>query len=369
MSAISDCQNSLVAKAQEQGYLTFDDILDVSDTFNLSVSKVDVLSEAIQLLGIIVYESAPAKKTEDTEKLEDYSRVDYEAIYRQIIELSNNLKPLIDEIRQYPAPQFGEINILVKQISAGNNFARERLITLYLRTALKIALSMTKQYELDIEDTVASGIIGLCIAVDRYDPNGFSAFNSFASLWIQQTIQRECKPKWMDYYFPAHYQEIILKVYQRYKAHCSGWVELPIDESILRIISDELELPIDDIRKPLFYAMHQITCKISLEEYMDRTDGEGKFFYPRSIDNCNFETAVIEKDLKDIINQVLKTTLSTKEATILKMRNGIGYSHAMTLEEVGIEFNVTRERIRQIEAKALRKLRHPARSKYLKDYL
>lgn len=190
MSKVVDCQKQLIAKSVEKGFLTFDDIMDLSDTYSLSVSEVDQLSEALEIRGIIIYETAPLGK--DTDCFEDYSRIDYDAIFSEIISLSPELEYIVDLIRKLPPPQYGEISTLTAQVAAGNTFARERLILIHLRVALKIALSMAKSHQYDIADAVSAGFVGLVIAVDRFDPDGFSAFQSYASLWIQQNINREC---------------------------------------------------------------------------------------------------------------------------------------------------------------------------------
>lgn len=223
MSKVVDCRKQLIAKSEEKGFLTFDDIMDLSDAYSLSVSEVDQLSEALEIRGIIIYETAPSGK--DTDLFEDYSRIDYDAIFDEIISLSPELEYIVEIIRQLPPPQYGEISTLTAQVAAGNTFARERLILIHLRVAIRIALSMAKSHQYDIADAVSAGFVGLIIAVDRFDPDGFSAFQSYASLWIQQNINRECNPIWMEYYFPAHYKEKMLPAYERYLNHwCSDCV-------------------------------------------------------------------------------------------------------------------------------------------------
>ena len=135
MSKVVDCQKQLIAKSVEKGFLTFDDIMDLSDTYSLSVSEVDQLSEALEIRGIIIYETAPSGK--DTDCFEDYSRIDYDAIFSEIISLSPELEYIVDLIRKLPPPQYGEISTLTAQVAAGNTFARERLILIHLRVALK----------------------------------------------------------------------------------------------------------------------------------------------------------------------------------------------------------------------------------------
>ena len=167
--------------------MTFDDIMAMSDTYSLSVSEVDQLSEALEIRGIIIYETAPIGK--DVDHFEDYSRIDYEAIFKEIISLSPDLEYVVELIRQLPPPQYGEISALTMQTASGNAYARERLILIHLRVALKIALSMAKSHQYDIIDAVSAGFVGLVIAVDRFDPDGFSTFQSYASLWIQENTR------------------------------------------------------------------------------------------------------------------------------------------------------------------------------------
>ena len=370
MADISKCQDELVILAEKQGYLTFDDILNASDAFSLSVSEVDFLSEAIQLRGIIVYEIAPNNKKEsDDEEFLDYSRTDYDAIFAEVLDLAPQLKTLIKEIRGFPAPQWGEINILAMQIAEENRFARERLITLYMRNVIKIALSMAKQNEFDIEDAISSGFAGLLNAVDKFDPAGFSAFHSYASMWITQGIQRDCNPKWMDYYFPAHYKDRMYKAFQKYKQYTAGEEvgSKEFTELALRI-ADEIEVEPAEVSLALERAIMQKYGKICFEDLIELDQADGSL-PPELIqsDDISLETP-IQNDLSKTIESVL-SSLSEREALVIRMRNGIGYDKPMTLEEIGSLMNVTRERIRQIEAKAMRRLTHPSRKKKLEAYI
>lgn len=130
MSKVAECQKLLIADSEKKGFLTFDDIMDVSDTYSLSVSEVDQLSEALEIRGIIIYETAPSGK--DVDHFEDYSRIDYEAIFEEIISLSPELEYVVKLIRKLPPPQYGEISALTTQTAAGNTYARERLILIHL---------------------------------------------------------------------------------------------------------------------------------------------------------------------------------------------------------------------------------------------
>lgn len=367
MANISDCQEALFCLAETQGYLTFDDIMDTTDAFSLSVAQVDRVSEAIQLRGIIVYETAPQAKNTD-EDLEDYSRSDYESVYAEIMDLSENLQTLVEEIRTLPPPQYGELSVLTTQVANGNDFARERLISLYMRNALKIALSMTKQYELDIEDAVSAGLIGLINAVDRYDPNGFSVFPSYASMWIQQNIQRDCNPTWMDFYFPAHYQANLFRVYQMYVELTGGDNAGENDsDRIFEKIATETDIDVIQVKKYIETVRTQ-QGRLSLDSLIESCEN-GDVEYPFAL-ICDSDHVLYEASVS-LRNEVISDALSTlkeRERQVIFLRYGFTDGKPKTLEEVGAEFNVTRERIRQIEAKAIRKLQHPARSKRLKEF-
>lgn len=372
MAGISKCQESLLELAAQQGYLTFDDILNASEAFSLSVTEVDFLSEAIQLRGIIVYESAPqmGQSSQSDDDVLDYSRTDYDAIFEELLDLAPQLKHLVDEIKLFPAPQWGEVNQLARQIAEGNQFARDRMIMLYMRSVLKIALSMTKQYDLDIEDAVSSGFIGLMNAVDRYDPSGFSTFHSYASLWIQQRIQRDCNPVWIDYYFSVYYKEKMFRVIQKYEQYTTGEEhDSERYNALIERISEELELSKLDVSNTLSSYFEQKYGKQSTEMIMEMECSDEEFLPSELIsdDEKVFEV-LFQKDLTAVVNAVL-STLPEREAKVVRMRNGIGYRAPMTLEEIGSLMNLTRERIRQIEAKAMRKLSRSSHKKNLEGYL
>ncbi len=350
MADIGRCQEILLVLVEKQGYLTFDDILEQADAFSLSVAEVDALSEAIHLRDIIVYESAPtADYQQEDEEISDYSRTDYEMLFAEILELAPQLSTLIDAIKSYPPPQYGEITQLKRQAAEGNQFAFNRLFMLYMRNVLKIALSMTKQYELELEDAISSGFIGLMSAIDKYDPAGFSPFHSYASRWIQQGIQRDCRPRWMDYYFPAHYQE---------KYH-----------EVVEQIACEVDLSADDVDTTLSTALVQKHGKCSIE-VLSTPECACADTLPRemTVDDEISLNAVFQRALGDSIEEILGS-LTPKERMVIKLRNGISVAQPMTLEEIGSLLHVTRERVRQIEKKSMRRLRGLASGKQLADYL
>lgn len=367
MSKVADCQKLLIAEPEKKGFLTFDDIMDISDADSLSVSEVDQLSETLEICGIIIYETAHSK---DIDHFEDYSRIDYEAIFKEIISLSPELEYVVELIRKLPPPQYGEITALTMQTAAGNAYARERLILIHLRVALKIALSMAKSHQYDIIDAVSAGFVGLVIAVDRFDPGGFSAFQSYASLWIQQNINRECNPIWMEYYFPAYYKEKTLPAYESYLNHwCGDCVPGRICETLVSEIANSLEVSFGEANEYLAAAISQAENHLYLSDYFEESDCEEPLHWPQELvqdDNLLFEKAASSMARITLLNAL--SSLAPREADVIRLRTGFDDNRPLTLEDVGAIYGVTRERIRQIEAKALRKLRNSSKAKKLEDY-
>lgn len=349
MSKTTECLSSLIELANKKGFLLFDDIIDVSDTFELSISDIDEISESLQLKGIIFYETAPDNLEED--QVDDYSKIDYEEIYKEVLSIDSSLSYLIDSVRSIKPAQYGELPTLLAQAKEGNKYARERLILCHVRVAIKIALSMSKSHDLDLSDTISAAFIGLMTAVDRFDPNGFSTLQSYASLWIQQSIQRECIPIWIDYYFPAHYKEKMIPIYEEYenliRSTSLGYLE------IVEKMSRERELSKEEVIKYLEYALQQHNGKMSLESQINEKFVENE----ESLQYCS---DYLRTEHINITASSLLAILSPKEADIICKRYGINTSHEMTLEQIGSVYGVTRERIRQIESKAMRKLKAKA---------
>lgn len=202
--------NQLLAIAASNGYITFDDIMRCADDNSLSIGEFDWLAETAGSRNVIIYDEAPKPVSSDDDDYDDYAQIDYEQTFSEAIEMAPGIKALIESIRSIMPPQRGEVGRLKYQVREGNTHARKRMIEMYLRIAVRIAVSRAKAYNLDLEETVGDAFIGLMIAVDKYDPDHSGPFVSFASLWIYQNISREqstCNP---NMYFPVHRKELFL---------------------------------------------------------------------------------------------------------------------------------------------------------------
>lgn len=367
------CQQNLLALAKQKGFLTFDDILDAASTSLLSASDIDRLSNNLQSQGVMLVETAPEQLSSEITDITDYSRTDYDVVFSEVLALSENLTPLINTVKEIPPPQYGEIQTLAEQLQYENEFARERLILLHLRVAIKIALSIAKQYSYDIEDAVSASFIGLVEAVEHFDLNGFSAFLSYASMWIQQNIHRFCTPVWMEYYCPTHIREKMFPVLLKHNANNGTLIcENGFDPDSIVRIADDLGFSEEQVEKYLLFAFNQIAGHIDIntllysdEEYEDPKYNDEILSY--ICDNVDLYERIANKNLAEVIPTIL-SSFNPREREIIRMRFGFEDGSPKTLEEVGQKFNITRERVRQIETKCIRKLRHPTRAKKIKDF-
>ena len=370
----------LTALAERQGYVTFDNIMDCADEHSLPIQDFDWLSNSITTRGILVYNEAPSHTVpSEDDEFDDYAQSDYDVVYEKIVEYSPSLEPFVSFVKSVMPPQRGEIKQLKYQIVDGNAYARDRMIEMHLRLALRVALQRAEAYDMDIEDAIGYACVGLVTAVDRYDPDTSGAFASYAALWILQNISREQSTQRPLVYYPVHKKEDYFTMFPILKSHgCIGCEKLRQCNDAIQMIVERIGCSYQDAKK----ILGQMIPDERIEDLLSLYTDEIEEYYPKDLNigavlsSLSTETILTDEDaflavqnkmLQEVLNDVL-LTLTPREEKVLRLRYGLE-GPERTLEEVGVEFNVTRERIRQIEAKAMRKLRHPARSKRLKDYL
>lgn len=371
----------LLEKADKYGYVTFDDIMDCADANSLPIQDFDWLSSAITTRGVLVYDEAPTignrivQNNEDDE-YNDYAQSDYEYVYDRIIELDGSLREFVSEVRNIKPPQWKEFSQLKYQVIEGNQHARNRMIEMHLRIALRIALQRSEAYDMDIEDAIGEACIGLVTAVDKYDPDTNGAFGSYAAMWILQNISRNQPTKRPLVYYPVHKKEHFFSAYSLIKAN--GYDEEVVgDEEMKEFLKRTLLLTEEQVEDVLiamtpFESLDNLLennlVEDDLLEEVAYTKLEKRHNAKELIGESGLEEKIIFSVLKEDINRALGT-LTTRENQVLALRYGLSDGEAKTLEEVGNKFKVTRERIRQIEAKALRKLAKSAMVSSLKEYV
>jgi len=275
-------------------------------------------------------------------------------------------KTITDPVRMY-LKEIGRISLLTaveevklaQRIEKGSDAARKKLV----QSNLRLVVSIAKKYVgrgMGFLDLIQEGNQGLMRAVEKYDWRRGYKFSTYATWWIRQAITRAIADQARTIRIPVHMVETINKVIRISRKLMQQLGREPSPEEI----GDELELDPDRVREIFKIAQNTTSLEKPVGDDQDSLLGD---FIQDTSQPSPYDSAS-KQLLKENVNEVLKT-LSDREAKVLKMRFGLNGSRPMTLEEVGREFGVTRERIRQIEAKALRKLKHPSRRKKLQDYL
>lgn len=363
----------LVKLSEEKGYILSDDIMDCADKWSLPIQDVDWLSNSITTRGILVYDTAPATaRVEDDEDIDDYAHIDYDVVFNRVVEIDPSLEPFITEIRNIKPPQTHEMDQLKYQVQEKNLYARQRVIEMHLRFAVRIALQRVEQYDCDMADTLQDACLGLIHAVDKYDPDSSGPFSSYASLWILQNVSRNQPTQRPAIYYPVHKKDGYFTMYPILKSQgYLDWDYLMHSKDARTVVCNKLActeeqaediinqcLPVESLDEVYSMFLKNIDESEKKNCYIGITDfryfcEDGHF---NDVDNHL---------IRELIDEALET-LTVREQEVIKKRYGFEDGTEKTLEEVGASLGVTRERIRQIEAKALRKLRKPSQSRKLK---
>ena len=389
-NGIESALANLIQLSSEKGFLVFNDIYDVADKWDLSIRDVDYLSSSIATRGVLVYDEAPvtnaAGSSEDD--YDDYAQRDYEVVFNRVIELDPGLEDFINTVRAVVPPQAREMDQLKYQVQEGNLYARERVIQMHLRFAVRIALQRAETYDCEIADTLQEACIGLVTAVDRYDPDSSDPFGSYASLWILQNIGRAQATQRPAVYYPVHKKEGYFTLYPILKEN--GYLDSDIwtNQDARKLIQDRIDCGINQVEDIIQQSMPIESLDTTYEMFLkniERDEIQDDVFeniieneiQDDVFENTNFDAFYWNDDIYDEIEQrALRETLENlmgelknREQEVLKARYGFDDGIEKTLEEVGQTFGVTRERIRQIEANAIRKLSQPTRIRKLKGFL
>ncbi len=346
----------LMELGKKNGKLTSDEIGQFLEAMDFDVDQVDKFYESLERANISVIDTAEEEEEVLTESnIEKFEK----SLASEGVSIDDPVKVYLKEIGSFPLLSLDEEIELAERILQGDSRAKKRLAEANLRLVVSIAKRYVGRGMLFL-DLIQEGNLGLIKAVEKFDHTKGFKFSTYATWWIRQAITRAIADQARTIRIPVHMVETINKVkkVQSQLLHKNG------QEPSVEDLAAELDMSQDKVREILKVAQEPISLESPIGEEEDSHLGD---FIP-DYDAPVPEEAATHTLLKEQLNEVL-ATLTPREAKVLSLRFGIEDGRPRTLEEVGKEFNVTRERIRQIEAKALRKLRHPSRNKKLKDFL
>ena len=350
---------SLMEQGKSTGKLTTREITDVLEELDFDVSQMDNFYDNCANLNIEIIDDYTVDQMAAI-PLDVPTGDDLEiSLSTDGIAIDDPVKIYLKEIGRVPLLTAEEEIELAQRMSTGDPYAKKRLSEANLRLVVSIA----KRYVgrgMQFLDLIQEGNLGLIKAVEKFDHTKGFKFSTYATWWIRQAITRAIADQARTIRIPVHMVETITKVKKASSQllHKNGHDPSPEE------IADELEMPVERVREIMRIAQDPVSLETPIGEEEDSHLGD---FIPDDDAPAPADAASLIL-LKEQLGEVL-STLTDREEKVLKLRFGLEDGRSRTLEEVGAEFGVTRERIRQIEAKALRKLRHPSRSKKVKDFL
>lgn len=341
----------LMDKGKKAGSLTEKEIIDELENVELAPEQIEKVYEVLESLGI---EIIGAKNGMDNIEEEEIDLSVPEGIA-----IDDPVRMYLKEIGKVPLLSSEEEIELANRIEQGDQVAKKKLAEANLRLVVSIAKRYVGRGMLFL-DLIQEGNLGLIKAVEKFDYRKGFKFSTYATWWIRQAITRAIADQARTIRIPVHMVETINKLIRVQRQLLQELGRDPFPEEIAKV----MDLPVEKVREIQKIAQEPVSLETPIGEEEDSHLGD---FIPDDEAPAPAEAAAFTMLKEQLINVL--DTLTPREEKVLRLRFGLDDGRARTLEEVGREFNVTRERIRQIEAKALRKLRHPSRSKKLKDYL
>ncbi len=344
----------LVEKGKSKGMLTFKEIMDAFEEIELGPEQIEKIYETMENMGIDVVGDIESEMQEIQVNEEELDLSVPEGI-----SIDDPVRMYLKEIGKVPLLSADEEIELAKKMELGSPEAKKRLAEANLRLVVSIAKRYVGRGMLFL-DLIQEGNLGLIKAVEKFDYTKGYKFSTYATWWIRQAITRAIADQARTIRIPVHMVETINKLIRVSRQLLQELGREPQPEEIAK----EMNMSVDKVREIMKISQEPVSLETPIGEEEDSHLGD---FIPDDDAPAPAESAaftLLKEQLIDVLD-----TLTPREEKVLRLRFGLDDGRARTLEEVGKEFNVTRERIRQIEAKALRKLRHPSRSKKLKDYL
>ncbi len=357
--SVQEVQLSLLHKGKKKGNLTYKEIIDALQDFNLNAESIDEFYEELSRQGIEVVDEIVEIEALEEETIKPASEEEVDTFIPEGISINDPVRMYLKEIGKIPLLTPEEEIILAKGMEDGDEECKRRLAEANLRLVVSIAKKYVGRGMLFL-DLIQEGNLGLIKAVEKFDYRKGYKFSTYATWWIRQAITRAIADQARTIRIPVHMVETINKLIRVSRQLVQELGRDPSPEEI----AIEMDVSVERVREILKIAQEPVSLETPIGEEDDSHLGD--FIEDQEVlapaDAAAFE--LLREQLEDVLD-----TLTPREQKVLRLRFGLDDGRTRTLEEVGQVFGVTRERIRQIEAKALRKLRHPMRSKRLKDYL
>lgn len=358
-ATLEQVKEQLVELGKKRGVLTYEEIAERLSSFDLDSDQMDEYYEYLTEQGIDVISESDL---EDDPDLDDLKEEEFDLNDLTVppgVKINDPVRMYLKEIGRVPLLSAEEEIELAKRIEQGDEEAKRRLTEANLRLVVSIAKRYVGRGMLFL-DLIQEGNMGLIKAVEKFDYRKGYKFSTYATWWIRQAITRAIADQARTIRIPVHMVETINKLIRVQRQLLQDLGREPSPEEI----AEEMDLTPEKVREILKIAQEPVSLETPIGEEDDSHLGD--FIEDQDATSPSEHAAyeLLKEQLEDVLD-----TLTDREENVLRLRFGLDDGRTRTLEEVGKVFGVTRERIRQIEAKALRKLRHPSRSKRLKDFL
>ena len=348
----------IIKKAQKDGKITYGEL--ASQLGDANTEQIEEVFDEFENIGVNVFsEELEEPDLEDLQEVEDIKLEEIDVTNFEGVNVDDPVRMYLREIGKIPLLTYEEELDLAQKVLDGDEDAKQKLAESNLRLVVSIAKKYVGRGMLFL-DLIQEGNMGLIKAVEKFDYTKGYKFSTYATWWIRQAITRAIADQARTIRIPVHMVETINKLIRTSRDLLQRLGREPTPEEI----SKEIELPVEKVLEIQKIAQDPVSLETPIGEEDDSHLGD----FIQDDDSPAPQDSVAYTLLKEQLEEVMNT-LTPREAKVLKLRFGLEDGKARTLEEVGREFMVTRERIRQIEAKALRKLRHPSRSKKLRDYM